>query len=286
MGQFGCYGEMEGVMERIRRGFRLLGASWEVLKADRELLVLPLLSFAIILVVTASVAGATWAGGGLGREREALRAVDYVALGVFYFLAYFVSIFFNAAVVGAATIRLSGGDPSVRDGLRLASSKVGKIAGWAAISATVGLILRAIEERAGFIGDLIVGLIGVAWSLMTYFVVPVILYEPVGTIEGIKRSASIFRQRWGEQMTGNVSIGLAMFLLALPVIAVAVLLGALSLPVGLVVGTLGLGALIAVGTALSGVFQAALYRYATAGEAAAAFSESDLQASFRPKKRR
>jgi hypothetical protein len=273
-------------VERIRRGFRLLGASWEVLKADRELLVLPLLSFAIILVVTASVAGATWAGGGLGREREAIQAVDYVALGVFYFLAYFVSIFFNAAVVGAATIRLTGGDPSVRDGLRLASSKLGKIAGWAAISATVGLILRAIEERAGFIGDLIVGLIGVAWGLMTYFVVPVILYEPVGTIEGIKRSASIFRQRWGEQMTGNVSIGLAMFLLALPIIAVAVLLGALSPPVGLVVGTLGLGALIAVGTALSGVFQAALYRYATAGEAAGAFSEDDLQASFRPKKRR
>ena len=273
-------------MERIRRGFRLLGASWEVLKADRELMVLPLVSFAIILVVTASVAGATWASGGLGREREALRAVDYVALGVFYFLSYFVSIFFNAAVVGAATIRLTGGDPSIGDGLRLARSRVGKIAGWAAISATVGLILRAIEERAGFIGDLIVGLIGVAWSLMTYFVVPVLLYEPVGTIEGIKRSASIFRQRWGEQMTGNVSIGLAMFLLALPIALLAGALAAVSPPVGIVVGVVGLGALIAVGTALSGVFQAALYRYATSGEAAGAFSTTDLEASFRPKKRR
>src|SRR5919106_4442928 len=120
-GPAGCYGgtTWEGRMERIRRGFRLLGASWEVLKADRELLVLPIVSFAIILVVTASVAGATWASGGLGREREALRAVDYVALGVFYFLSYFVSIFFNAAVVGAATIRLTGGDPSIGDGLRL-----------------------------------------------------------------------------------------------------------------------------------------------------------------------
>lgn len=272
-------------MERIRRGFRLLGASWEVLKADRELLVLPLISFAIILVVTASVAGAAWASGGLGREREALRAVDYVFLAIYYFLAYFVSIFFNAAVVGAATIRLAGGDPSIRDGLRLAASKAGKIAGWAAISATVGLILRAVQERAGFIGDIIIGLIGVAWSLMTYFVVPVILYEPVGVVDGIKRSASIFRQRWGEQMTGNVSIGLAMFLLAIPVAVLAAALAAISPPLGIVVGVLGLGALIAVGTALSGVFQAALYRYATSGQAGGAFSESDLQASFKQKRR-
>jgi hypothetical protein len=271
-------------VERIRRGFRLLGASWQVLKADRELLLLPVLSFVIILVVTASVSGAAWAGG-LGRERESLRALDYAYLGVFYFVAYFVSIFFNAAVVGAATIRLTGGDPSVRDGLRLAWSKAGTIAAWAAISATVGLILRALEERLGFIGDIIIGLIGVAWSLMTYFVVPVILYEPVGAIDGIKRSASIFRQRWGEQMTGNVSIGLAMFLIAVPILAVAVLLGTLSPPLGLVVGTLGLGGLIAVGTALSGVFQAALYRFATTGETAGAFSQGDLQASFRPKRR-
>jgi hypothetical protein len=273
-------------MERIRRGFRLLGASWEVLKADRELLVLPLISFAIILVVTASVGGAAWASGGLGREREALTAVDYAFLAIYYFVAYFVSIFFNAAVVGAATIRLEGGDPSIRDGLRLAASRTGKIAGWAAISATVGLILRAIEERAGFIGDIIVGLIGVAWGLMTYFVVPVILYEPVGAIEGIKRSASIFRQRWGEQMTGNASIGLAMVLLGLPIILVSVALAAISPPLGIVVGILALGALIAVGTALSGVFQAALYRYATSGEAGGAFSEADLQASFKPKRRR
>jgi hypothetical protein len=272
-------------MERIRRGFRLLGASWEVLKADRELLVLPLISFVIILVVTASVAGAAWASGGLGREGETLRAVDYMFLAIYYFVAYFVSIFFNAAVIGAATIRLAGGDPSIRDGLRLAASKTGKIAGWAAISATVGLILRAVEERAGFIGDIIISLIGVAWSLMTYFVVPVILYEPVGAIDGIKRSASLFRQRWGEQMTGNVSIGLAMFLLSLPIVLVAGALWAVSQPLGIVVGVLGLGALIAVGTALSGVFQAALYRYATAGEASGAFSEADLQASFKQKRR-
>jgi hypothetical protein len=270
-------------MERIRRGFRLLVSSWDVLRSDKELLILPVLSFLAIAMATAAIGGLAWAGG-LGSERETLTPLDYVYLGVFYFAAYFIGIFFNAAVVGAATIRLQGGDPTVGDGLRLAGSKVGKIAGWAAISATVGLILRSLEERFGFLGDLIVGLIGVVWGAVTFFVVPVLLYEPVGPVEGIKRSASIFKQRWGEQMTGNVAIGFAVFLLGLPVILVAVLVGVIWMPLGIVVGVLAIGALVAVGTAVSGVFQAALYRYATTGASGGPFDAADLQSSFRPRK--
>lgn len=271
-------------MERISRGFRLLRASWDVLRSDKELLVLPLISFVLIALVTASLAGAAWATGGLGRHRDSLEVIDYVFLGLYYFVAYFIGIFFNAAVVGAATIRLQGGDPTVGDGLRLAASKAGKVAGWAAISATVGLILRSLEERAGFLGDLVIGLIGVVWGAITFFVVPVLLYEPVGPVEGIKRSAAIFRRRWGEQFTGNVAIGLAVFLLALPALLLAGALAAVSLPVGIVVGVLVIGTLVAVGSALSGVFQAALYRYATTGEAGGAFDHADLQTSFRPRR--
>jgi predicted Na+-dependent transporter len=271
---------MEG---RFGRSFRLLGASWQVLKADKELLVLPLVSFVFISIATAAVLGLAWAGG-LGREREALTAVDYVYLFILYFVTYFIGIFFNAAVVGAATIRLRGGDPTVGDGLRMAASKTGKIAGWAAISATVGLILRSLEERFGWLGDLIVGLIGVAWSAITFFVVPVILYEPLGVIQSVKRSGSIFKQRWGETFVGQGALGLAMFLLALPVIAVTVLIGMASPVAAAIVGGLLLAGLIAVGSALSGIYNAALYRYATEGQASGAFSPQDLNAAFRPKR--
>jgi Family of unknown function (DUF6159) len=269
-------------VERVRRAFRLLGASWEVLKADRELLVLPVVSFLAIVAASVPFGLLIWRGGAV--ESEGLRAIDYVLQGVFYFVAYFIAIFFNAAVVGAAMIRLQGGDPTVRDGLRMAASKTGKIAGWAVISATVGVILRALEERFGFLGDLVVGLIGVAWGVVTYFVVPVLLYEPLGVFGSVKRSASIFRQRWGETFIGNGAIGLAMFLISLPLIAVTVGLVVLSPPLGIVVGVILIGGLIAVGSTLSGVYTSALYRYATAGEAPGAFAQSDLQASFRPKR--
>ena len=273
-------------METIKRGFRLLGASWQVLKADRELLVLPVISFIFIVIASAGLGFFFWTGGAFEGEQFPRGPVDYVLLFVFYFVAYFIGIFFNAAVVGAATIRLQGGDPTVRDGLRLAWSRRGKIAGWAAVSATVGLILRALEERAGFIGRIVINIIGAAWSAITFFVVPVLLYEPVGVGQSIKRSASIFKQRWGETFVGAGAIGIAVFLIALPLAAVVGGLGMVSVPLSVIVGVLGFGLLIAVSTALSGIFNSALYRYATTGQAPGTFSENDLAGSFKEKRRR
>jgi hypothetical protein len=124
----------------------------------------------------------------------------------------------------------------------------------------------------------------VAWSVITFFVVPVILFEPLGVIESVKRSSSIFKQRWGETFVGQGAIGLAMILLALPVIGVSVLIGMASTTLAAVIGGLALAVLTAVGSALSGIFNAALYRYATEGEAAGAFESTDLQGAFRPKR--
>jgi len=271
-------------MDRIERAFRLLRASWEVLKKDRELIVLPVVSSILILAVAASFFGAAWATGGL-RDGSNPDALSYVFLALFYFSAYFISIFFNAAVVAAATIRLNGGDPTVGDGLRAAREKLAPIAVWAAIAATVGLILRTLEERAGFLARIVISIVGVAWSAITFFVVPVILFEPVGAPDAVKRSASIFRQRWGESLVGSAGISLAMFILAIPIILLAIVLGALSMPLGILVGVLGVGLLAAIGATLSGIFNAALYRFATTGEAASPFQPSDLKGTFRERRR-
>src|SRR5438067_537387 len=113
-------------MDRIRRGFRLVGASWSVVKTDRELLILPILSFACMLVVGAVLGGAAWAIG-LPGQGQSLSPSQYLILAAFYFCISFIAVFFNAAIVGAATIRLRGGDPTLSDGLRMAWSHVGKI---------------------------------------------------------------------------------------------------------------------------------------------------------------
>ncbi len=268
-------------MGRISRGWRLVRASWDVLKQERGLLILPIVSFVLIAAAGSGLWFAGWDGVASGREPT---TGEYVQLAIFYFVASFIAVYFNAIVVGVATLRLRGEDPTLGDGVRLANSKLGKIAAWAAISATVGIILRSLEERFGFIASIAIRLVGAAWSVVTFFVVPVVLYEPVGVFPAIKRSAQIFKQRWGEQFVGAGSIALIMFLVAVPFVAIGAAITALAPPVGVAILVLAIGALISVSSVLSGIFNAALYRFATTGEASGAFAPEDLEASFRAKR--
>ena len=237
-------------MGSVSRGFRLARASWWVVKADRELLWLPVISFACSLVVMA-VFGLGMLGIGLPEQGGSVSPGIY-ALGFCMYVALsFVTIYFNAAVIGTAMKRLQGEDAKIADGLALARQHIGKIFVWALITATIGMILRQIQENAGILGRIVIGLVGIAWSVLTYFVVPVLLYEPVGVGQSIKRSAQIFRERWGEQFIGNATIGLAVVIIGIPVVLVGALITAAIPPVGIVLLIVSVGALLAIGAACS-----------------------------------
>ena len=181
-------------MGSVSRGFRLAKASWAVVKQDRELLWLPVISFFCSLAVMI-VFGLGMVGIGLPQQGESPNPGIYVLGFVMYVALAFVTIYFNAAVIGTAMKRLKGEDAKISDGL--ARQHIGKIFLWALVTATVGMVLRTIQERSGLIGRILIGIVGIAWSVLTFFVVPVLLYEPVGVRASIKRSAAIFRQRWG-----------------------------------------------------------------------------------------
>ena len=269
-------------MGRIERGFRLAGASWQVLRSDKALMLLPVASVLAILVFAAAVLSPSLVNGISHTSRPAL----YLLLALVYFVSTFVATFSNAAVVAAATDRLQGGAGSVSTGLRTAWRRVDKLLAWSALSATVGLVLRFVEERFGIVGAVMGRLIGVAWSVVTFFVVPVMIYEPVGPVDAVKRSASLFRKRWGEQLVGNGSISVAMVVLAIPVGVLCGVLASAAPALAVVIGVLGFGTLLAAGSALSGIFNAALYRYAVAGEVTGPFAPQDFDQAFRPRRGR
>jgi hypothetical protein len=258
----------------LSNSWSLVKASAHVLKMDKELLVFPVLSGLSMLLVVASFAVPVVLGGGLGLLGEdGSSYLAYVLGFLFYLVTYTVTFFFNSALVGAALIRLEGGDPTVPDGLSIAMSKFGTILGYAALAATVGMVLRAVSERMGFVGRLVIGLVGIAWSLATYLAVPVLVTRDVGPIDAVKESASLFRKTWGEQVVGNFGMGWAFALMGLSwtifmgllIFAMGAISPALMIPaIGLAV--LGYLALGLVSSALSGVYTAALYRYATEGE--------------------
>ena len=276
-------------MERIRRSWDLIKSSWSVLRADKELLLYPVASGLVTFVAVALV-GLVWLGsGGLDRwNDESFGVLDLVLAFIFYFVVSTVVIFFNSALIAAANIRLEGGDPTLSDGFRIAFSHIGAILGWAAIAATVGLVLQALRERGGVAGA-VVSLIGnMAWSVITFLVVPVLVVEGVGPIEAIKRSASLLRTTWGEQIIGNFSIGLVMVLAFLAALVTGGLIVAVLFSLAVVLGVLGLAFLVAglivlglVGSALSGIFNVALYRYAVGKDSSQFFPQETLSGAFR-----
>ena len=203
-------------------------------------------------------------------------------------MTYTVTFYFQTALVGAAMIRLDGGDPTLRDGLRMATSRLPAIIGYALIAATVGMVLRWISERAGIVGVIIIGIIGFAWNIATFLVVPVLVTENVGPIEAIKRSGGLLRRTWGEQLIGVGGIGIVFGLLFFARDAGRrwpdvrpVHDHADPRIVGLVALVLALGVIGLVGSAASGVYTASLYRYATKGEAGAGFRTETMAAAFR-----
>ncbi len=270
----------------------LVKASTKVLMLDKELLVFPLMSgIATILVTATFIAPVVVSGGWEALDGENSSYFGYVMGFLFYFVQYTVIFFFNAALVGAALIRLSGGDPTVGDGLAIASKRMGSIIGYAAISATVGMVLRAISERSGFLGRLVAGLVGMAWGLATYLVVPILVTEDIGPIDAVKKSGSLFKQTWGEQVVGNFGMGWAMALMWISWSAVwitatvlmsSIFSSARALAPFVVVGLLGYIFLALFSSALKGVYTAALYRYATTGEAGF-FDPGIMGNAFRPK---
>ena len=281
------------MLDKLSNSWNLVKSSAEVLQADKELLLFPLISGVAVILVTVGFFVPTFLVGGLFRNLEGagLPVIGYVLLFLYYLAQYTVIFFFNSALVGAAMIRLDGGDPTVQDGLRIAWSKIGPILGYAAIAATVGLVLRALSERSKGLGRLVVGLVGMAWNLATFLVVPVLVTHDIGPIDAIKESARTLKRTWGEQIAGNVGLGLAFGLvwvaLGITGVAAAVLaasLGAMWLVIAVVAVFAVIFVLLAlVQAALSGIYSAALYRFATRGEAGVMFERRELETAFAPR---
>lgn len=278
------------MLQRLSNSWQLIKASGRVLKADKELIVFPLISGVALILVTASFFVPLLVTGTGFEVSEATGPVGYVLLFLYYLVQYTVMFFFNSALVGAAMIRLDGGNPTVGDGLRIAFSRLGPILGYAAIAATVGLILRTMSERSGALGRLVVGLVGMAWNLATYLVVPVLVTHDVSPLQAIQESARVLKKTWGEQIVGNFGIGFVFFFgyLALGLVAVPAIVLAVGTGQGAVIAAVVVCAALAfillalVNASLSGIYSAALYRYASTGETAG-FDGAILRDAFRPK---
>lgn len=289
-----------GFFDRIGRSWEFAKTSYAILWHNKQLLIFPILSGAALLAVLASFALPLW---GTGTMQQWLQAAEegsapawqqaglWITLFAFYFVNYFIIVFFNSALV-ACTFKVTAGEvPTVGFGLTVASRRLPQIFGWALLSAVIGVGLKAIESANEKVGRIVASLLGMAWSAMTFFVVPVIVIEGLGPAGALKSSLRTLKQTWGEALVGNFSLGIFGFLVALPAILLCGLLvylgfssGSMALAIAAVVLGVALIALISAATSAADViFRALLYQYATGGLLPAEVDTTQFDQAFTPK---
>lgn len=279
-------------MSRFRQGLELAGVSWRTIVNDRSLAVFPVLGAISAVALTAAF---VIPGLFLVADEAAstgLMVTGIVLFAIAAYLAAFVGIFFSVALASCANRSLQGEDTTVREGIAAARERIPQIAGWALVTTTINLILRAIEARFQGVGGAIVSVLGgLAWALVTFLAVPVIAFEGTGPMQTLKRSAGLFRQRWGQQVVGlGVTTGVVALFGILPGIAMLFFGIAIAPSIGgfvlIVIGALAIIVASILSATLSQVLAVALYRFAADGIAVGPFTEEQLQSVVRPRRGR
>lgn len=271
-------------MGRFQNSIALAKSSWKVLRDDKQLTMLPLLSLLTTLAVAVVVLLpigliARDGSGGYSGSKPLVWLLGFLGTVAFTYIV----VFFNAALVFAANSRFQGEQVTVGEAIHAARERAHVLLPWAIVSATVSVVLRAVEQRGGLFGRIVGSLAGVAWSVVTFLVLPVLVFEGLGPIAAVKRSGTLFKTTWGENLMTNAGIGL--------IGLVAILVGAAPLALFLAIGgpvaILGIGlfvlwcvVVLLVSSTLTGIFQTALYRFAT-GAPVPGFEPAELQGSFR-----
>ena len=268
--------------ERLSNGWKLSMNSFKVLKENQQLIIFPVLSGISLTLVIGSFFTITLANAGWDPENiRGLSSTNYYALiFLFYLVNYFIVVFFNMALIHCTRLYFRGEEVSVKAGLQFSISRIGAIFSWAVFAATVGLILKAIQENSGIIGKIITGIIGIVWSIATFFVVPVIAYEQLGPVAAFKRSAQMMKQKWGESLAAGFSFGLIQFLAILVIGAPLFLIGSLVHPfLGIGLAVIAMFIIMAIMSAAETIFVSAVYHNIN-GDPVEHFSQQQLDGLF------
>ncbi len=284
------------MFKTLSRSWQVLKASFDIFRADPELIFFPGAAAAALLALTLIFAMPIF-GAGLFQSIAARSQVYFGAIlstlvfGLLYYVCvYVLAVFSNTAMVKAASIRLSGGNPTPEDGIQIIRGRFGAILTYGLIAATIGTAIRALKnQKAGLIGTIHESLSGLTWGVATYLAIPVLAANKSGAVESIRESAATVKKAWGENLAANVNLALVV-----TVIGAAVLVG-LGLPLFLLMTAtrstvlavlswtflvLVLGGIVLFGGALISIYQAALYQYATTGKVAKGFEEAQLKGVF------
>ncbi|MGB1121573.1 MAG: DUF6159 family protein [Saprospiraceae bacterium] len=269
--------------DRLKNGWTIAMLSFKTINENRTLLLFPVVSSVSLIIVLL-----TFFGGGfllIGDSIDSLLQDDmmgnimaYALIFTYYLINYFIIVFFNAALIHCS-VKIFNEEPTdLSDGINYATSKIDKIFSWAVLSATVGTVLQAIRNT-GRIGEFVAGLMGGAWSILTFFVVPIVIYENKNVIDSVKESTAIMREKWGESLAGSVSFGIFQVLGIIVTLGIFILLVQVNIILGLAAAMMFLLLTFTVVSAARTIFVAAVYNHVK-GQPTGNFGEDTLDSVF------
>ena len=276
--------------QRLSRTQAIMLASWQIIKEDKQLLLLPIASSLCLMALMATIVVPAAVGSLTGvsatAEWRQLASLPYVGLFLFYVMAYAIGIYFNAALACCVLRKFEGKSASIMDGLRDATACLPQILGWAVVATTVGLLLKMVERRSAFVGRLIAKVVGLAWSVATLLVVPVLVAEKKGPLDAVQESVQLLRKTWGKNLLAGLGFSLLYFLWAIPGVF-AFLVGFGMIPsrpmlalIIMVLAILYFPLLGLVLSTMSTIFDVVLYRFAKQGALTSGFNRDLLESSF------
>lgn len=204
-----------------------------------------------------------------------------------------ISLYYGVALSSHVLAIFRGTPGERRDHIRAARGKFTNILTFAVITIIVGYILQIIGERLKFVGRIISRILGMGWSLATTFVVPVLADSNDDAVKAVTDSAKLFKQTWGETITGRVAVSGAVFLVYLCVgvplfLVLLVVFSAVGSIVGVVIAVLllffGILAVIVIGQLADNIVMVSLYYYAKHKTIPPSFSPELLGDVFTSKK--
>jgi hypothetical protein len=275
-----------GFFDRLSTGWTIAMNSFKVLRANKQLVLFPVLSGISLVVVMASFVTIILAFAGFNTDNIATEneVVNYLWVFAFYLVNYFVITFFNMALIHCTHLYFNGEEVTLAKGIAFSMSRLRVILSWALFAATIGTLLKILQENLGYIGKIITGLIGIVWSIATFFVIPVIAYENLGPIDAFKRSAQLMKQKWGESLGSQVGFGvinlLAFLLVAIPLFIIGSFIHIL---VGVGLALLGAFLIMAIMSAAQTIFISAVYHNVT-GNPTDHFNQKLIDNLFESKK--
>ena len=248
--------------DRLSNGWTLAMNSLKVLKENKQLIIFPVLSgISLVLIMGSFVLVFLGVNGWSDENIEDPGTIgNYLYLFLFYLVNYFIVVFFNMGLIHCTRLYFRGEEVSINAGLRFSLSRIGTIFSWAVFAATVGTILRIIQEESGLIGKIITGIIGIVWNIATFFVVPVIAYEGLGPIAAFKRSSQLMKQKWGESLGATFSFGLIQFLAMIVLVIPLFFIGNMIHPIGgIALALMGVFIIATIFSAAQTIFVSAVY---------------------------